>query len=57
MDFETWFKYGSENGWISDVFCKVHDSGEIAMTDEEAQELYNGNDDQCMYVVRVWELD
>jgi hypothetical protein len=54
MDFETWMKYGYDNGWISDVFCSTHDGG--PMTDEEQQEWEDGGD-PCMFCVRVNELD
>jgi len=56
MDFETWIKYGHEQGWISDVFCATHDGGYGVMSEEEVKEWDEGGD-PCMFVVRVNELD
>lgn len=55
-DFEEWLKFGSDKGWISDVFCNTHDGGYSAMTEEEIAEWDEGGD-PCMFVVRVKELD
>jgi len=56
VDFETWLKYGHDNGWISDVFCSTHDGGYSTMSEEEIQEWDEGGD-PCMFVVRVNEID
>jgi hypothetical protein len=53
MDFETWLKYGHENGWISDVFCNTHD-GDPYMSEEE-QEEWEAGGDPCQVVFKIKE--
>lgn len=53
LDFDSWIKYGHDNGWISDVFCDTHEGP--PMTDEEMQEWEEGGD-PCSFHVKVIEL-
>lgn len=53
MDYNKWLAYGQREGWISNVYCEVHES--TPLTDAEYADFDNGVD-PCVFVVRIYDL-
>jgi hypothetical protein len=51
-EFRNWIEIGISKGWVSDVFCNIHDGG--PMTEEELQAWEDGQD-PCSTHIRVWD--
>jgi hypothetical protein len=50
-DFKTWHDVGIENGWVSEVFCDMHEGGPV--TDEEGEAI-DREEMPCLPHMRVW---
>jgi hypothetical protein len=50
-EFAEWHKIGLDKGWVSEVFCDMHEGGPI--TDEEGEAI-DRDEQPCLPHVRVW---
>lgn len=50
-DWQLWFQYGVQQGWIGPIVCEIHDG--LPTTREEDDEFFDGGD-PCISIVRVY---
>jgi len=53
MKMAEWLQMGIDNEWCSTTFCYTHDFPDEFMTDKEAHDWYEGNEEPCIFVIRV----
>lgn len=52
MDFDSWLRFGMEQGWCGPTVCSTHDG---IPTTREQDEAWESGDDLCVFVVRMYE--
>lgn len=51
-EFGKWLVEGVTKGWISMPICSTHSP--VPLRDWEEYELFTGDDDPCIFVMRLW---
>jgi len=52
LDVQSWYEYGREKNWVSEVFCDTHEGPPLS--DEEMEEWEEGGD-PCSFHVKLWD--
>jgi len=50
-EFAEWHQIGLDKGWVSEVFCDMHEGGPISDAEGEA---IDNNEEPCLPHIRVW---
>jgi hypothetical protein len=53
LDIQSWYEYGREKGWVSEVFCDTHEGPPLS--DEEMEEWEDGGD-PCSFHIKLWDI-
>lgn len=53
--FDEWLAYGMSKRWVGPIVCDTHDG--VPCSESEAHALWDGNDDICISIIRVYESD
>lgn len=52
LDVQSWYEYGREKKWVTEVFCNTHEGPPLS--DEEAKEWEDGGD-PCSFHIKFTE--
>lgn len=53
LDTQSWYEYGREKGWVSEVFCNTHEGPPLS--DEEMEEWEDGGD-PCSFHIKISDI-
>jgi hypothetical protein len=53
LDFESWLKFGMDQGWVGPPVCETHDG--FPMSDEEWAISDIDGEPPCMHMLRLYD--